>query len=92
MAGSSAVLSDDSALSRIDRGIYRIEKVFGVIAGATVLILMLLAVVSVGGRNLFNAPLPGYVDWIQVLMPLIAFLGISYAQRDGGHIRMEIFC
>ena len=90
MAGSSAVLSDDSALSRIDRGIYRIEKVFGVIAGATVLILMLLAVVSVGGRNLFNAPLPGYVDWIQVLMPLIAFLGISYAQRDGGHIRMDI--
>ena len=90
MAGSSAVLSDDSALSRIDRGIYRIEKVFGVIAGATVLILMLLAVVSVGGRNLFNAPLPGYVDWIQIAMPLIAFLGISYAQRDGGHIRMDI--
>lgn len=67
-----------------------IEQAFGVVSGLAVLALMLLAVVSVGGRNLFNAPLPGYVDWIQMAMPLIAFLGISYAQRDGGHIRMDI--
>jgi TRAP-type C4-dicarboxylate transport system permease small subunit len=49
-----------------------------------------LAVVSVGGRNLFNAPLPGYVDWFEQAMPLIAFMGVSYAMRDGGHIRMDI--
>lgn len=90
MAGASAVLVDDSALSRLDRGLYRVEKFFGVISGLAVLALMLLAVVSVGGRNLFNTPLPGYVDWIQVVMPLIAFMGISFAQRDGGHIRMDI--
>lgn len=90
MAGSSAVLEDGSVLSRLDRTLYRVEKVFGVISGLAVLALMLLAVVSVGGRNFFNSPLPGYVDWIQIAMPLIAFLGISYAQRDGGHIRMDI--
>ena len=49
-----------------------------------------MAGVSVGGRNFFNFPLPGYVDWIEQIMPLIAFLGISYVQRDGGHIRMDI--
>ena len=90
MAGRSAVVENDTALSRIDRGLYRIERVFGVISGLAVLALMSLAVISVGGRQLFNAPLPGYVDWIQIAMPLIAFLGISYAQRDGGHIRMDI--
>ena len=37
-----------------------------------------------------NMPLPGYVDWIEVLMPLIAFLGISWTMRQGGHIRMDI--
>ena len=36
---------------------------------------MVLAVVSVSGRNAMNAPLPGYVDWIEQAMPLIAFLG-----------------
>ena len=51
---------------------------------------MFLAVFSVGGRNFFNQPLPGYVDWIEQAMPLIAVMGISYVQRDGGHIRMDI--
>ncbi|NVO24620.1 TRAP transporter small permease subunit [Donghicola mangrovi] len=90
MAGSSAVLTDDSLLSRMDQGLLRLERFFALIAGFAVFGLMVLAVVSVTGRNLFNEPLPGYVDWIQQLMPLIAFKGISYVQRDGGHIRMDI--
>jgi TRAP-type C4-dicarboxylate transport system permease small subunit len=44
----------------------------------------------VGGRNFFNQPVPGYVDWIEQIMPLIAFMGVAYTQRDGGHIRMDI--
>lgn len=90
MAGSLSVLSDDSTLSRLDRRFYSVEKVLAFVSGLAVLSLMFLAVISVGGRNLFNAPLPGYVDWIQQFMPLIAFWGISFAMRDGGHIRMDI--
>ncbi|MDP5217202.1 TRAP transporter small permease [Ruegeria sp. 2205SS24-7] len=90
MAGSSLVLSDDSLLSRIDQRLYRLEKMLALLSGLAVFSLMLLAVVSVGGRNLFNQPLPGYVDWIEQAMPLIAFMGISYTQRDGGHIRMDM--
>jgi TRAP-type C4-dicarboxylate transport system permease small subunit len=51
---------------------------------------MILAVLSVSGRNFFNHPLPGYIDWIEQAMPLIAFMGISYTQRNGGHIRMDM--
>ncbi len=90
MAGSSLVLSDDSRLSSIDRRLYKLESFLALISGLAVFSLMLMAVVSVGGRNIANAPLPGYVDWIEQAMPLIAFMGISYAQRDGGHIRMDM--
>lgn len=90
MAGSAAVLEDGSTLSRLDVGLHRIEKILALISGLAVFALMVLAVISVGGRNAFNAPLPGYVDWIEQAMPLIAFLGIAYTQRDGGHIRMDI--
>ncbi|CUH77969.1 TRAP-type C4-dicarboxylate transport system, small permease component [Tritonibacter multivorans] len=90
MAGSSLVLSDDSRLSQIDRSLYRLEQVLALVSGLAVFSLMLMAVVSVGGRNFFNQPLPGYVDWIEQAMPLIAFMGIAYAQRDGGHIRMDM--
>lgn len=90
MAGSSAVLEDGSALSRLDRGLYRIEGYLALLSGFAVFSLMVLAVVSVTGRNAINLPLPGYVDWIEQIMPLIAFMGVSYTQRDGGHIRMDI--
>ncbi|MEZ5675228.1 TRAP-type mannitol/chloroaromatic compound transport system, small permease component [Thalassovita litoralis] len=90
MAGGAAVLEDGSGLSRLDQGLHKVERVLALISGIAVFSLMLLAVVSVGGRNLFNAPLPGYVDWIEQAMPLIAFMGVAYTQRDGGHIRMDI--
>lgn len=84
------MLEDGSGLSRLDQSLHRVERVLAMISGLAVFSLMVLAVVSVGGRNLFNAPLPGYVDWIEQAMPLIAFMGIAYTQRDGGHIRMDI--
>tara|TARA_R110000765_G_scaffold1131_2_gene2847 strand:- start:2395 stop:3024 length:630 start_codon:yes stop_codon:yes gene_type:complete len=90
MAGSSAVLEDGSLLSRIDRGLLRVETVFAMISGIAVFLLMVLAVWSVGGRKFFASPLPGYVDWIEFAMPLIAIMGISYTQRNGGHVRMDI--
>lgn len=90
MAGASLVLSDDSGLSRLDRRLYRVERVLALVSGLAVFSLMVLAVISVGGRNFFNQPLPGYVDWIETVMPLIAFMGIAFSQRDGGHIRMDM--
>jgi len=90
MASSSTVLEDGSLLSRLDRQLLKVESALALIAGLAVFSLMVLAVVSVGGRTLFNSPLPGYVDWIEQVMPLIALIGMSYCQREGTHIRMDI--
>lgn len=90
MAGTATVLEDDSVLSRLDRQLYKAESVLALLSGIAVFSLMVLAVVSVTGRNFFNAPLPGYVDWIEQAMPLIAFMGVAYTQRNGGHIRMDM--
>ncbi len=90
MAGHATVLEDGSLLSRLDLRLQKLERFFALISGLAVFALMVLAVVSVGGRNALNSPLPGYVDWIEQAMPLIAFLGVSFVQREGGHIRMDI--
>ena len=86
MASAATVLEDGSALSRLDRALFKVEGVFALISGLAVFSLMLLAVYSVGGRNISDQPLRGYVDWIEQMMPLIAFMGVSYVQREGGHI------
>lgn len=91
MASSATVLSDQSLLSSLDRGLLKLERFLALLSGLAVFSLMFLAAYSVTGRKFFGAPLPGYVDWIEVLLPLMAVMGIAYVQRDGGHIRMDIF-
>ena len=90
MAADSSILQDDTLLSRCDRSLFRLEQHLALLGGLSVLSLMLLAVVSVSGRNFANRPLPGYVDWIEQAMPLIAFVAVSYTQRLGGYIRMDL--
>ena len=90
MAGAASVIEDGSTISRLDRALLPIERSLALISGLAVFGLMVLAVVSVSGRNLANSPLPGYVDWIEQAMPLIAFMGVAFVQREGGHIRMDI--
>ncbi|MDA9005666.1 TRAP transporter small permease, partial [Amylibacter sp.] len=90
MTSNSSILIDKSLLSRLDQGLYKIESIFALISGLAVFSLMMLAVISVTGRHTINQPLPGYVDWIEQAMPLIAFMGVAYTQRNGGHIRMDI--
>ena len=89
MAGALAVRENSSLISRLDRVLYSFELWLALIGGLTVFGLMLLAVVSVGGRTFFNAPLPGYVDWIEQAMPIIALLGIIIALVATGWVHTK---
>lgn len=90
MAGSAAVLEDSSLLSRLDRALLPLEKFCALLSGAAIFSLMFLAVYSVTGRKFFGSPMAGYVDYIEAMMPIIAIMGISYVQRDGTHVRMDM--
>lgn len=90
MAGGAAVLEDSSLLSKLDRALLPIERFCAYLSGFAIFSLMFLAAYSVSGRKFFGSPLQGYVDIIEVLMPLIAIMGVSYVQRDGTHIRMDM--
>lgn len=87
---ASNVRLDNSRLSLLDRALFRVESSLNLLAGITVFALVCLAVVHVVSRKLINAPLPGFVDWVEQFMAVFAFLGIAYTQRLGGHIRMDM--
>ena len=91
MAGQVAIIEDSSLLSRLDLLLLKLERLCAFISGLTIFSLMFLAVYSVSGRKFFNVPLDGYVDYIEAALPIIAIMGVSYVQRDGSHIRMDIF-
>lgn len=84
------IKTDNSALSKWDLRVHKIEKSLNLLAGITILCLILLAVAQIFGRKFFNTPLPGFIDWVEQFMAIFALLGIAYCQRLGGHIRMDI--
>ncbi|MBD3662426.1 TRAP transporter small permease subunit [Sulfitobacter aestuariivivens] len=90
MAGSAAVLEDSSLLSKLDRALLPLERFCALLSGLAIFSLMFLAAYSVTGRKFFASPLAGYVDYIEAAMPIIAIMGVSYVQRDGTHIRMDM--
>ena len=90
MAGSAAVLEDSSLLSRLDRALLPLERFCALLSGLAIFSLMFLAAWSVTGRKFFASPMAGYVDYIEAMMPIIAIMGVSYVQRDGTHVRMDM--
>ena len=77
-------------LKGVDEAFFKFEKFLNLIAALVILAIMFIGTYQVFGRKLLNVPVPGYVDWIEMIMTVFAFVAISYTQRLGGHVRMEI--
>ena len=89
-APSAGAAADAPLLSAFDRRLGAVETGFNLFASFAIFALMLLGVWQVLGRTLFNAPVRGYIDFVELSMATFAFLGIAYCQRLGGHVRMEM--
>ena len=89
-ASSAGAAADAPLLSAFDRRLGAVETGFNLFASFAIFALMLLGVWQVLGRTLFNAPVRGYIDFVELSMATFAFLGIAYCQRLGGHVRMEM--
>lgn len=67
-----------------------VEYGLNLFGGILVFLLMFLGMAQIILRTVFKAPIFGYIDIVEVAMVGFAVLGISYVQRVGGHVRMEI--
>ena len=77
-------------LGAADEGFFKLESALNLIAALVILAVMFIGVLQVFGRKLINLPVPGYVDIVEFVMTVFAFISIAYTQRLGGHVRMEI--
>lgn len=68
----------------------RLEDGMNLIAAAAIFFLMFVGVFQIVGRTAFNTAIYGYIDYMEQASALFAFLGISYAQRVGAHVRMDL--
>ncbi|MCY4461627.1 MAG: TRAP transporter small permease [Albidovulum sp.] len=75
--------------SRMERIVAGAESALNLSSGIVIFALVFLAATNVLARKLFNAPVPGYIDWTEQFMAVFAFFGIAYCQFRGSHIRMD---
>jgi TRAP-type mannitol/chloroaromatic compound transport system permease small subunit len=78
-------------LDRVDRFLRSIERFTAVASGLFIFALMFVGVGQILGRKLFNTPIFGYIDAIEMSISVFAFLAISYCESVNGHVRMELF-
>jgi TRAP-type C4-dicarboxylate transport system permease small subunit len=84
------IQADRSLLARLNRGFIPIEDLANLLAAFAIMALMILGVLQIVMRTVFNNPIDGYIDLVELSMASMAFLGAAYTQRIGSHIRMEL--
>ncbi|SNT01990.1 TRAP transporter small permease subunit [Tropicimonas sediminicola] len=77
-------------LEKLDKALMRVEYLTAWLGGLTIFVIMLLVTTEVLMRRLFNAPIQGQIDFIQMAMVTFSVLCISYCYRQAGHIRMDM--
>lgn len=71
----------------------RLEKFLlylGIISGFATLLIMVIVVIDVAGRAIFNAPLHSGVEISELLLVSLVFLGLAAAQQQRQNFAIEI--
>jgi TRAP-type C4-dicarboxylate transport system permease small subunit len=76
---------------RVEGVLSKIEDYLNLASVFIIMFLMFFATTEIVGRYIFNSPVPGHVEIVELIMVGIVFFGIAYTQRVGGHVRMELF-
>ena len=84
-------MSDSTGLvAKSDRALVPVENLANLLAAFAIFALMCLGVAQIVLRSLFDTPITGYIDLVELSIASMAFLGAAYCQRLGAHIRMEL--
>ena len=64
---------------------------FAMVGGVALALLVLTTVVSVGGRALFESPIPGDIEIAQLLMAFAISCFLPWCQWHRSHVMIEFF-
>jgi TRAP-type C4-dicarboxylate transport system permease small subunit len=70
-------------------GLSSIEDLCAAVSGSLIVILMIITVIDVTGRYLFNSPLMGCVEISTLMLPAMVMLALSAAQRRDEHVGVD---
>ncbi|WP_135468726.1 TRAP transporter small permease subunit [Crenalkalicoccus roseus] len=78
------------ALALADRALLAVETACAALAGLVIFVLMFAGVLEIIGRGVFNAPIYGHLDMVELTMISYTVLCVSYCWRKAAHVRMDL--
>ena len=75
----------------LEKSISSAASILSSIGCGALFVLMLVGTADVVGRYLFNRPITGALEFSQILLSIMALLGLAYCQVEGAHIRVTVF-
>lgn len=78
-----------TSLSSVARFIETISTTLGLIAGAWVVVMTGALGYEVVARRIFNRPTIWAMDFSEIAMVVMVYLGVAYTTKIGGHVSMD---
>jgi TRAP-type C4-dicarboxylate transport system permease small subunit len=76
--------------SFLDHFILAISRFFNIIGVTILLVMMFLVATDVLLRYIFNSPIEGAYEAIELMMAVVFCYGIAYTQRQKGHVSVNL--
>jgi len=68
----------------------RLQSITTCFSALLLVLMMGVTVVDTFGRYLFNHPLSGAAEWVELAMGVIVFAGMFQAAQHGEHVRLDL--
>jgi len=75
----------------VGRVLYALSRLFALAGGLVLVALTIMSLVSIAGRALFSAPLPGDYELVQVGSAIAVAAFLPLTQMRGGHVLVDFF-
>lgn len=75
-------------MKKVSQGIDRITSTFGVIAGLFMVLGVVLVIIEIIMRSVFNSTIYITQEYTGYFMVAITFFGLAYTLKEKGHIRL----
>ena len=73
------------------RGLFSVSKCLALAGGAMFVVLVVMSIVSIVGRKLFSAPVPGDVEILQMVAAFASATFFAYCHLSGGDVKVDFF-
>ena len=73
------------------RGLFSVSKGLALVGGVVFVALVVMSIVSIVGRKLFSAPVPGDVEILQMAAAFASATFFAYCHLNGGDVKVDFF-